>query len=87
LEQVEVAFARAHAVPQLPQLVTLVWRLVSQPLVTVASQLPHPVLQRTLQTPLEQVAVEFALSAHTVPQLPQLVVLFERLASQPSAAF
>jgi hypothetical protein len=44
-------------------------------------------LQANPQMLLEQVAVAFARTGHTAPQLPQLVVLFERLASQPSAAF
>lgn len=41
----------AHTLPQAPQLVALVLRLVSQPLLELWSQSPKPALQETPQTP------------------------------------
>jgi hypothetical protein len=69
-------------VPQAPQLVVLVWVLVSQPLFTFASQLAKPELHTGTQTPAGQVVVPLRL-VHTVVHVPQCAVLF-RVASHPS---
>jgi len=41
-EQTEVALGRVHELPQAPQLVALLRRSVSQPLLAAPSQLPKP---------------------------------------------
>jgi hypothetical protein len=46
--------------PQVPQLLGLVSRLVSQPLPALLSQLAKPAVQVKPQVPLVQVAVAFA---------------------------
>ncbi|MFO0627818.1 MAG: hypothetical protein U0325_19575 [Polyangiales bacterium] len=74
--QVAVALARAQAVPQAPQRLTVVSRFTSQPLERVPSQLPKPRLQVIAQAPAVQV-VGAALAVwrtHETPQPPQ----FER---------
>ena len=69
--------------PQLPQFVVLVM-LVSQPLVTFASQSAKPGLHAMLHTPLVQEGRPlFAL--HSRPHAPQCAGLV-RFASQPFAA-
>jgi len=68
-----------------PQLVTVVLRLVSQPFETFPSQLPNPAVHAMEQLPLEHDAVPFALE-HEAPHAPQFVRLELRLVSQPFAA-
>ena len=55
---------------QLPQLVTLLLKFASQPLLAMPSQLPNPAVHVGTQTPAVQVVEPFAL-VHAVAQLPQ----------------
>jgi len=72
-EQVAVALGRAQARPQAPQLVALVWVLVSQPLEAEPSQSAKPTAQRTtVQVLAEQPLAATLGRAHTVPHAPQL---------------
>jgi hypothetical protein len=72
---VVVPCALAQAVPQAPQLVTVVFRFVSQPFVGFESQLPKPALQvPSVHVPVAQLSVALARS-HTTPQPPQFVRL------------
>jgi hypothetical protein len=75
-EQVAVALARAQAVPQAPQRVTVVSRFTSHPLERVPSQLPKPRVQVIAQAPAVQVvgAALAVCRTHETPQPPQ----FER---------
>jgi hypothetical protein len=85
VEQVSVAWASVHAVPQPPQSVT-VRMLRSQPFASVPSQSSKPALQEAIaHEPVEQVAVAFA-RVHGMPQLPQSVSV-RMLRSQPFAGF
>ena len=71
LAQVSAALARAHSMLHSPQSVS-VRRLVSQPLLSMPSQLDHPALQlRMPQVPEPQVALALA-REQVVPQVPQL---------------
>jgi hypothetical protein len=71
-EHDEEAFAREHAVPQLPQLVALVSG-ASQPLAALPSQSPKPAEQvETPQTPPTQLGVPPVVE-QTWPQVPQLL--------------
>ncbi len=67
--QLAVACARLQAVPQEPQLASVV-RLVSQPFPTLLSQLPQPVLHEIEQTLAVQLGVPFA-ELQALPQAPQ----------------
>jgi hypothetical protein len=70
-------------VPQLPQFAVLVWRLTSQPLEGLPSQLPKFSAQlATAQAPALHAAVALA-RLHAAPQRPQLAALVLRLTSQP----
>lgn len=60
-------------------------RLISQPLVTLLSQLPNPELHAMAQAPPLHDAVPFV-PLHTVPHAPQLLVLVLVLVSQPLLA-
>lgn len=77
-----VACARLHVIPQPPHAVTVLVVSVSQPLLSVLSQLPHPVLHEPIaHDPVEHVGVAWA-RVHVTPHAPQsLTVLSE--ASQP----
>lgn len=81
---VSLAFARSHTVPHPPQFVS-VWVLVSQPLLGLPSQLAKPDAQVGTQAPAVQTVVPFAF-VQAAPQLPQLVALVFRFASQPFEA-
>ena len=82
--QDDVPFVELQTLLQLPQLLTFVLRLISQPLESVLSQFWKPALQDEMrQTPVEQVAVALA-RLHVVPQAPQLVSVRVSV-SQPSA--
>jgi hypothetical protein len=66
-----VAWARSHAVPQVPQSVS-VCRLVSQPSVATPLQSAHPALQlATVHCEFAQPAVPFG-AEHSAPHPPQL---------------
>ena len=82
-----VALAGAgQALLHAPQWATAVWLSVSQPLVRLPSQLPKPVLQRSMaQVPASHEGVARG-NAQLRPQAPQWEVLVVRLASQPLAA-
>jgi hypothetical protein len=81
------ALGRAgHAAPHAPQLVVVLVRLVSQPLVATPSQSPKPVLQRKPQAPDPQVVVALARAGHALRHAPQLATSVVVLISQPSLA-
>ena len=85
--QVALAWGSAQARPQEPQLVALVWRLVSQPSLAVALQSPAPALQRTtVHAPPAQPLAAAPASAQTVPHAPQLVGSISVLAQNAVAA-
>jgi len=73
-----------QTVPQAPQLVLLLLRLVSQPLATMASQLPKPALQLAMVHALLAQPLTALASAQMLLQAPQLVGLVRVLISQPS---
>lgn len=74
LVHVVTALASTHASPQAPQLVALVWVLVSHPLAAIPSQSPWPDAQRTtVHAPPEHPAVAVFARAHAFPQVPQLL--------------
>ncbi len=80
------ALGRAgHAAAQAPQLLTLVARSVSQPLVATPSQSPRPVLQRKPQVDEAQVVVAPVRAGQALRQAPQLATSVVLLISQPSA--
>jgi hypothetical protein len=86
-EQLETALGAEHALPQAPQLFTLVRRLVSHPLLAFPSQSPKPAVQGpTWQMPAEHAGVALA-TEQTLPQAPQLFTLVSRLVSHPLLAF
>ena len=70
--------------PQALQLLTLMFRFTSQPLVTLASQLAKPTLQVMLHAPALQVGTPLVL-LHAVPQALQLAGSVSKLTSQPLA--
>lgn len=80
--QVVLPCAFVHTVPQLPQLLTLLAVLVSQPFLSLPSQLPKPALQTGSQPPPEQLVVPFGL-VHAELHAPQLATLVCRFVSQP----
>ena len=86
-EQFAVPLATGgQTVPQVPQLVRLEPRLVSQPLKALPSQLPKPAMQApSPQTPAVHVALALSGRGHAVPQEPQLSTVIPRLVSQPLA--
>ena len=68
--------------PHAPQLLVLVLRFASHPLLSTLSQFAYPLLQLvSVQVPDEQDSAALA-RLQAVPQLPQLVVLFNGV-SQP----
>src|SRR6516164_7181081 len=70
-EQLETALGAEHALPQAPQLFTLVRRLVSHPLLAFPSQSPKPGLQAAIRhAPAEHADVAL-LAEQTTPQVPQ----------------
>jgi hypothetical protein len=85
LTQEGVPLATVQAVPQPPQLEALLVVFVSQPLPTLPSQLPQPVLHEIEQAPREHAAVPLVLE-HAAPQAPQFAGLVEVLTSQPSGS-
>ena len=85
-EQVAVPLVELQTVVHELQCAGSVLRLVSHPFVTRPSQLPYPVLQEMLQTPLAQEGVPLA-ALQAVVQLPQCAMSVLRLASQPFDTF
>jgi hypothetical protein len=80
-----VPCALVQVVPQAPQLVTVEFRFVSQPLAALPSQLPKPELHVGTQLPAVHVVEPFAF-VQAVPQAPQFAVEVFRFASQPVEA-
>lgn len=81
VEQVALAFVRAHPVPQLPQSL-VVLSGVSHPFSSMPSQFAKPLAHAPMrQVPLEQSAVAFG-RVHTVPQAPHDDVVLSGV-SQP----
>jgi hypothetical protein len=76
-----------HTLPQRPQLVAVVLRLVSQPLAALPSQSPKPALQVSRHAPAVQAAVWFAPAVHARPQAPQCMSEVPVLVSHPLALF
>lgn len=74
--------AAAQLLPQPPQCAFVLVVLVSQPLVSVPSQLPHPELQLMPQALEVQVGVPFV-ELHALLQPPQCVGFVAVLISQP----
>jgi hypothetical protein len=84
--QAAVAFGSAQALAHPPQFAGSVDVLTSQPLDGTTSQSAHPVVQEaTTQIPEEHADEAFG-SVHTLPQVPQFVLLVCTLTSQPSVA-
>ena len=81
-KQDAVPFGFVHALPQLPQLATLVLRFASQPFAALPSQLPNPRLQMGAQAPAEQTVVPFAF-VQAPPHEPQFATLIWVFVSQP----
>jgi hypothetical protein len=75
-------FGLTQGMLQPPQLLTLFWMLVSQPLPALPSQLANPGLQPSWHTPPEQLTLPFGLT-HSLPQVPQLSTSLFELVSQP----
>ena len=70
-----------HTVPHVPQLPTLVFVLVSHPLLGLPSQLWNPELHVGLQAPPEHVVMPLGL-VQAIPQAPQFETVLSA-ASQP----
>ncbi len=87
IAQVGVALARAgQAFPHAPQFETLAVRSVSQPLPTIMSQSPRPLMQPAMRhTEASQVAVPPE-AVHMRAHAPQFEALVRVSTSQPSAA-
>jgi hypothetical protein len=81
--QADVALGSEQARLHAPQWVRLVCVSTSQPLVTLPSQLPRPVVQAMLHTPPAQLAVP-PMFEQVLPQAPQLATSVRIVASQPS---
>jgi len=75
-----------QTVPQAPQPLASVWRLVSQPFIASPSQLPKPAAQVSPHAPAVQVAVALGPVAHARPQAPQCAALPRVAVSQPFIA-
>ncbi len=86
LPQVGLAmFEFEHTAPQLPQLAAFVFKLTSQPSVSLLLlQSPNPVLQVPLHAPAAHVGVAKLLFEQACPQAPQLLALLVKFTSQPS---
>jgi hypothetical protein len=68
--------------PQVPQFATVVFRLVSQPVLASPSQLPNPELHAMEHDPSEQLGVPFV-ALQMVPHVPQFVALVSVFVSHP----
>jgi hypothetical protein len=82
---VAVPFVELQTVPQAPQCVGDVLRLVSQPLFGLPSQSAKPVLQTGVHTPLTHEVVPLPF-VHALPHVPQFAVVVCRFTSQPFEA-
>lgn len=87
-EQLGVAFCGAvQVLLQEPQAVTVVFRFVSQPVLTLPSQLAHPALQLPMvQEPPLQSWLAFG-RLQALPQAPQWLGFVLLFVSQPLSAF
>jgi hypothetical protein len=74
------ALANEHALPQVPQF-EIWYRLVSQPLFTLPSQLPQPAVHVGTHSAFEHVVAPWALE-HATPHAPQFAALVSEV-SQP----
>jgi hypothetical protein len=75
-----------QVLPQVPQLVAVVSRSVSQPFAALPSQLPQPTEHVAMpHVPAEQAPVPWEMPRQTIPHVPQLVGLVSRSVSQPLA--
>src|SRR5690606_24863457 len=82
-EQAPTALGSVQALPQPPQWLALVSRLVSQPFASWPSQFPKPALQVEMaHAPPAQAGVPFC-TEQALPQPPQLPTEESRLVSQP----
>ena len=79
-----VPLTELHAAPHAPQLLTLVWRLVSQPFEPLPSQLPKPLLQVGEHTLLTHAVVPLGLT-HALVHEPQCEIVLSGT-SQPLVA-
>jgi hypothetical protein len=87
LAQVGVAFAAlGQLVPHAPQLLTVLVRLTSQPLLALPSQFPKPAVHVKLHVLEAHTAVALVAPVQTRPHAPQLPVAVVRLTSQPLLA-
>lgn len=83
LTHAAVPLAAEHALPQLPQLVSVILRSVSHPLPALPSQLPKLAAHvDTPQTPATQFGVPI-MAEQTVPHMLQLLTSVAVLISQP----
>jgi hypothetical protein len=78
-----VPWLELHCLPQSPQLVALLNRLVSQPFVLSASQSPKPAAHADEHVPAVQRATAFGYVGQARLQPPQCAGSFSRSASQP----
>ncbi len=77
--------AGGQTCPQVPQLLLLLLRLISQPSVCLLPlQSAKPVAQAPLQLPPPHVGVGMLFDEHTIPHPPQLLGLLATLTSHPS---
>src|SRR5215467_5042434 len=74
----------AQLLPQVPQWASVLERLVSQPLATLLSQSPKPLLQETWHSEFTHDGVSL-LVEQAMPQPPQFLVSLVELTSHPSA--
>jgi hypothetical protein len=80
--QLAPALANVQEVPQAPQLVTVVFRFVSQPLVRSPSQSPQPALQVGAHFPAVHATPPCGF-VQAIPQVPQFAAVVFRFVSQP----
>jgi hypothetical protein len=80
--QTVLPFGLVQSVPQAPQCASVVERLVSQPLLRLASQLPKPSEHSGVHTPETHEVVPFGF-VQPVPHAPQFDRLVSRFVSQP----
>ncbi|CAF1203118.1 unnamed protein product [Didymodactylos carnosus] len=81
-----IPFAGEHIWPQVPQLLTSVCILVSQPLLTFLSQSPNPASHVLFKHIPEQHCAVLLSAVHCLKQKPQLLTSVCTLVSQPLLA-
>jgi hypothetical protein len=74
-----------HAVPHVPQWPVVVFKFVSHPFALFPSQLPQPAEHTGAHAPATQLVLPCAF-VHALPQVPQWLVVFVTLVSQPLLA-